>query len=95
MKGFIGVDVVFAVVQIVQAAVVVAFQIGGIKIRLVVDLRIVRHFGGVFDFFAFAQGFKKQAVLFFVSLFFLLDALERTFRPSVIIQDVFLHSGKQ
>ncbi|CWN22264.1 Uncharacterised protein [Neisseria meningitidis] len=85
MQRFVGIDIVFTVVERIKTAVILRLQLLRIEFGFVVNLRVVRHFGGVLDFFGFGQTLEKQAVPFFIGLFFLLDALERAFRPSVVI----------
>ena len=95
MQGFVRIHFALTAVKAVQAAIILRLQLFGIKVRLIIDLGIVRHFGGVFDFFRFTQGFKKQAVLFFIDFLLQLDAFQRIAGPRVVIQNIFLDSWKQ
>ena len=85
VQRLVRIDIVFTVIERIKTAVILRLQLLRIKFGLIVNLCIVRHFSGIFDFFSLRQTLEKQAVLFFIGLFLLLDAFERTFRPSIVI----------
>ena len=92
VQGFVRIYFALTAVKAVQTAIILRLQFFRIKVRLIINLGIVRHFGGVFDFFRFTQGIKKQAVLFFIGFLLQLDAFERIIGPRVVVQNVFLNS---
>ena len=92
MQGFVRIHFALTTVKAVQAAIILRLQFFGIKVRLIINLGIVRHFGGVFDFFRFTQGLKKLAVLFFIGFLLQFDAFQRIAGPRVVIQNIFLDS---
>ena len=85
MQGFVRIHFALTAVKAVQAAIILRLQLFGIKVRLIIDLGIVRHFGGVFDFFRFTQGLKKLAMLFFIGFLLQFDAFQRITGPRVVI----------
>ena len=95
VKRFEHINLLFALVDFVQAFVVIGFQLGGVKIVFAVDLRVACHRGGNFNFLLLIQRVKAQAMLFFIGFFLGFDGFELRGNGVVVFQYVFLDNGVQ